>query len=126
MVAVAVRRGCSSTTSPSRSPLYCPPRRRAEGPGAAAHHRPPLPTAAAELISPSFSRRPLSAELKDLASRRIIGRDGTVDPVVLPCTMYTCFAVLDFVQRVQFVGFSRDMRNTLRKILVHQARALVT
>ena len=59
-------------------------------------------------------------QLKDMASRRIITLAGKVDPVVLPGTQYTCFAILDFVQKVQFVGFSKDLRNTLRKIVARQ------
>ena len=58
--------------------------------------------------------------LVDMASRRVINRVGKVEPVILPCTQFTFFAILDSVQRVQFVGFSRDFRNTLRRILFRQ------
>jgi len=55
--------------------------------------------------------------LNDLPINSYINQQGRIVPPVEPNTVATAFAVLDKNKKVQYIGFSKDIRNTLRTLM---------
>ncbi|EFJ29207.1 hypothetical protein SELMODRAFT_410819 [Selaginella moellendorffii] len=55
--------------------------------------------------------------LKDLPLCPYVNKDGRIQPPVDPDTAATIFAVIDNNNRVQYIGFSKDIRNSLRTLI---------
>jgi len=61
-----------------------------------------------------------SAELKDIDLLPFISDKGRVMPNMLPRAAATVFIVFDENEESQYIGFSKDIRNTLRQMLIRQ------
>ena len=55
--------------------------------------------------------------LNDLPMYSYINQQGRIVPPIEPGTQATVFAVLDKNKKVQYVGFSKDIRNSLRTLM---------
>lgn len=55
--------------------------------------------------------------LNDIPLVNYINAQGRVQPPVAPNTAATVFAVFDQNKKIQYIGFSKDARNSLRVLL---------
>jgi hypothetical protein len=94
----------------------------------------PRLTAAAAAVAPSpaagAASAPAQTSLASLDLCPVITQQGLVQPDVPEGTAATVFAIYDNDKRLQYVGFSKDLRSSLRTVLgrrpdrAHQYRAL--
>jgi hypothetical protein len=75
-----------------------------------------VPHAAVENLDaePAIATGP---KLSDLPLQAVINPQGYVNPEIVPGTAAAVFAVYDEQQKLQYIGFSKDLRSSLRTVL---------
>lgn len=90
-------------------------RRASTGPSAAVAEPPAAAAAAAP--APTAAAAAAPPKLADLKEQNVISDIGFVLPEVPEGTQASAFCIFDATHKAQYIGFSKDLRNTLRTLL---------
>lgn len=77
------------------------------------------PSSASPTATAAAASVPVTPEmpLADIPLRAIINSDGYIMPEVAPGTQASVFAIFDQKQKLQYVGFSKELRSSLKTLL---------